>query len=122
MIKWTDYCDRCPRPATETQDYGQGPPRPDKCHYCGPDTYTKVLGAWCNLDHEMAKLRRQIEEKEAAIFYYRKRQGECWDKMRDSCPEGKVRIIDLCGVTVTLDYTGEEFRVLHAKPERNPDA
>lgn len=122
---YIDYCPRCPGENildSEGRCIGHKF-NPDKCRSCNPKTFTEHLGEYVNADADIKKLKREIEERQLGIDYYESKKAGYLQMFKDHCSVGGVRIVDLLGVTVVLDWkSSQKLQVLYAGSERNPDA
>ena len=121
---YVDHCNHCPGENIQ-DDEGKHIGHkfsPDKCHYCTTKTFTESLGAYVNISHDIEKLKREIKERERGLDFWRKKLKDHYKTAKQHCGEGGVRIIQLYGVSVVLDWTTETFSIRFAKLERNPEA
>lgn len=117
-----DYCSHCPSEnvVKDGRTVGHRHNR-DKCRYCNPESFTQELSAYVNISHDVDKFSREMDEAKRGMEHANRRLKELHKKFKDHIGEGGVRIVNLCGVSVVLDWTGDCLRVSFAKAERNPD-
>jgi len=118
MKLYEDYCPQCPRPATKTKGFGYGPPVPSQCHQCSPATFKEIVCEHVNTQRDIEACKKDILASNRALEFYERRSKVFYDKIKEQCQPGKLRIIQLCNVSVILDGTDDKrLRISFAEHE-----